>query len=224
MKYNSLNGGKQLSKLYKENLEQNAQLDHKLFLQGEAIVQQPPIYKNSMAMVDALRPEEPVFCLRPHEIQHRARDFVQHFPGKTYYAVKCNDNPLVLKALHDSGVVSENLGSQFRDSICGFHFGERIPSSPYKVGGSRFRKECDLLCPLIPTQGGPGTRKAISGIPSPALKNLESWHARSMVFGWRTSSSIGSKARPGQYSSRFPINDAFGPRAVVFGRTETTLL
>lgn len=85
-------------------LPKGTRLDHSLIMQGETTMQKPPSFPNSREMVVSLRPEEPVFCLRPHEIEHRARDFVKTFPGKTYYAVKCNDNPLVLKALHDGGV------------------------------------------------------------------------------------------------------------------------
>lgn len=85
-------------------MPKGTRLEHSLVIQGETTMQKPPSFANSLEMVESLRPEEPVFCLRPHEIQHRAREFVHAFPGKTYYAVKCNDNPLVLKALYDGGV------------------------------------------------------------------------------------------------------------------------
>lgn len=55
-------------------------------------------------VVAADRPEEPVHCLRPTVIADTARDFVQAFPGDVLYAVKCNPDPGVLRALHDGGV------------------------------------------------------------------------------------------------------------------------
>jgi ornithine decarboxylase len=55
-------------------------------------------------VVAADRPEEPIHCLRPTQVADTARDFVQAFPGDVLYAVKCNPDPAVLRALHDGGV------------------------------------------------------------------------------------------------------------------------
>jgi len=56
------------------------------------------------ALVARLRPEEPVHCLRPGVIEGAARAFVASFPGRTLYAVKCNPEPAVLRALWRGGV------------------------------------------------------------------------------------------------------------------------
>ena len=55
-------------------------------------------------VVAADRPEEPIHCLRPDAVAATARDFVQSFPGDVLYAVKCNPDPAVLRALWDGGV------------------------------------------------------------------------------------------------------------------------
>jgi ornithine decarboxylase len=55
-------------------------------------------------MVAADRPEDPVHCLRPAVVAQTARDFLQAFPGDVLYAVKCNPDPSVLRALWDGGV------------------------------------------------------------------------------------------------------------------------
>jgi ornithine decarboxylase len=55
-------------------------------------------------VVAADRPEEPMHCLRPDAVAETARDFVQSFPGDVLYAVKCNPDPTVLRALWDGGV------------------------------------------------------------------------------------------------------------------------
>jgi ornithine decarboxylase len=55
-------------------------------------------------VVAAVRPEEPIHCLRPGVIADTARGFVEAFPGDVLYAVKCNPDPAVLRALHDGGV------------------------------------------------------------------------------------------------------------------------
>jgi ornithine decarboxylase len=55
-------------------------------------------------MVAADRPDEPVHCLRPAVVAATARAFVQGFPGDVMYAVKCNPDPAVLRALYEGGV------------------------------------------------------------------------------------------------------------------------
>ena len=50
-------------------------------------------------LVAVERPEEPMHCLRPLAITAAARAFVTGFPGETLYAVKCNPEPAVLRAL-----------------------------------------------------------------------------------------------------------------------------
>ena len=50
------------------------------------------------------RPEEPVHCLRPAAVTAASREFVQTFPGEVMYAVKCNPEPVILRAVHAGGV------------------------------------------------------------------------------------------------------------------------
>ena len=58
--------------------------------------------------VDALvaedRPEEPIHCIRPATLSATAATFVEAFPGDVLYAVKCNPDPSVLRALSAGGV------------------------------------------------------------------------------------------------------------------------
>jgi ornithine decarboxylase len=56
------------------------------------------------AAVAALRPEAPLHCLRPAALSAAAESFVAAFPGKVLYAVKCNPEPAVLRALWRGGV------------------------------------------------------------------------------------------------------------------------
>jgi ornithine decarboxylase len=51
------------------------------------------------AVIAAERPEEPVHCLRPATVTATARAFVEAFPGDVLYAVKCNPDPAVLRAI-----------------------------------------------------------------------------------------------------------------------------
>ena len=56
------------------------------------------------SMVKTLRPEEPLHCIRPATISASAQAFCAAFTGDVLYAVKCNPDPAVLRALWDGGV------------------------------------------------------------------------------------------------------------------------
>jgi ornithine decarboxylase len=56
------------------------------------------------ALVARLRPEQPLHCIRPAVIAATAQAFRAAFPGETLYAVKCNPEPAVLRALWVGGV------------------------------------------------------------------------------------------------------------------------
>jgi ornithine decarboxylase len=55
-------------------------------------------------LVTALRPAEPMHCIRPAAAAGAAEAFVAAFPGDVLYAVKCNPDPAVLRALWAGGV------------------------------------------------------------------------------------------------------------------------
>lgn len=67
-----------------------------------------PAYAAPLSTVDELvaieRPEEPMHCLRPTTIAATAQTFVDAFPGDVLYAVKCNPEPAVLRAIRAGGV------------------------------------------------------------------------------------------------------------------------
>ena len=56
------------------------------------------------AVVARERPAEPLLCLRPATITAAARRFADGFPGDVLYAVKCNPEPRVLRAVWAGGV------------------------------------------------------------------------------------------------------------------------
>ena len=61
-------------------------------------------FDDARAMVAALTPSYPVYCLRTAVIAETARGFLGRFPGRVLYAVKCNPHPRVLRALYDAGI------------------------------------------------------------------------------------------------------------------------
>jgi ornithine decarboxylase len=72
------------------------------------LVSSRPLGRVNLPLVDtvvaALRPTDPLLCLRPAVITGAARRFVDRFPGDVLYAVKCNPEPRVLRALWTGGV------------------------------------------------------------------------------------------------------------------------
>ena len=56
------------------------------------------------AVVARMRPAEPLLCLRPAAIAAAAGRFADSFPGDVLYAVKCNPEPRVLRALWAGGI------------------------------------------------------------------------------------------------------------------------
>lgn len=86
-------------------------------------------YADARAMVTALKPNYPVYCIRQRVVKAAARAFLDEFPGRVLYAVKCNPNPLILKALYEEGIRHFDTASlaevaqvseMFRDAECYF--------------------------------------------------------------------------------------------------------
>lgn len=87
-------------------------------------------YPTTLAMLEALKPSYPVYCVRPEVLKDRARHFLKAFPGHVLYAVKCNPHPMVLNALYEAGVRHFDTASlpeiaqvaeMFSDARCYFH-------------------------------------------------------------------------------------------------------
>jgi ornithine decarboxylase len=72
------------------------------------LVSSRPLGRTFLPSVDAVvarvRPTDPLLCLRPAAIAAAAQRFVNCFPGDVLYAVKCNPEPRVLRALWTGGI------------------------------------------------------------------------------------------------------------------------
>jgi ornithine decarboxylase len=69
-----------------------------------------PNFRDIDAVIDQLRPSEPVFCIEPAQLRESAASF-QAFPGRALYAVKCNPHPFVLETLFQAGVNDFDVAS-----------------------------------------------------------------------------------------------------------------
>ena len=63
-----------------------------------------PHFADVEAMVLELRPEEPVYCLRPKVLAGLAEKFLTQFPGIVLFAIKANAHELVLQHLYAAGI------------------------------------------------------------------------------------------------------------------------
>lgn len=61
-------------------------------------------FRSVDAVVDTLKPAEPIYCLYPHILRQVAGRFVTGFPGRTLFAVKANPYPEVIRELYDGGI------------------------------------------------------------------------------------------------------------------------
>src|SRR3546814_15632861 len=86
-------------------------------------------FESPAAMVVAVQPEEPVHCLRPQVLRETAARYVGAFPGHVLYAVKCNDDRRILRALYEGGIRHfdtaslaevEAVNDQFGEPACHF--------------------------------------------------------------------------------------------------------
>lgn len=68
-------------------------------------------FPSAIEAARSLRPELPLACLRPHAATRAAAYFAKRFPGRSYYAVKANPDPVVLAAVHAGGVEHFDVAS-----------------------------------------------------------------------------------------------------------------
>jgi len=68
-------------------------------------------FKTVEELVNQLKPNDPVYCIRKKSIQLASKFFNNKFPGDVLYAVKTNPNPLVLKTIIESGIENFDVAS-----------------------------------------------------------------------------------------------------------------
>jgi len=68
-------------------------------------------FKTVDDLVNQLKPEGPVYCIRKKPIQLASKTFQNKFPGKILYAVKTNPHPEVLKTITKSGINNFDVAS-----------------------------------------------------------------------------------------------------------------
>jgi len=68
-------------------------------------------FTNVNELVNTLKPDNPVYCIRPESIKTSTQFFKNNFPGKVLYAVKTNPNKEVLKHILNNGIANFDAAS-----------------------------------------------------------------------------------------------------------------
>ena len=62
-------------------------------------------------LVNQLKPEKPVYCIRKNSVTRASKFFQNNFPGEILYAVKTNPHPEIIKTLVESGIDQFDIAS-----------------------------------------------------------------------------------------------------------------
>ena len=68
-------------------------------------------FRSVEELINQLKPDNPVYCVRKRPIHIASKFFQKKFPGKILYAVKTNPNTEVLKTILDSGIDQFDVAS-----------------------------------------------------------------------------------------------------------------
>ena len=68
-------------------------------------------FKNVDELVNELKPDYPVYCIRPESIKKSTKFFKDNFPGTILYAVKTNPNEKVIKEIISNGIEDFDVAS-----------------------------------------------------------------------------------------------------------------
>ena len=68
-------------------------------------------FKSVEELINQLKPEKPVYCIRKKSIESSVKFFLDKFPGKILYAVKTNPHPEVIQTILNTGVTQFDVAS-----------------------------------------------------------------------------------------------------------------
>jgi ornithine decarboxylase len=132
-----------------------------------------PRFASEERLIEALKPNEPVYMLYPEKFRIAAKRFLDAFPGDTLFAIKANPAPHVLDLVHASGIRHFDTASlpeieivhgRFPDAQCHFMAPVRLPGTAkaaYEKHNVRdFVIDCDYELDklLIETKGAKDLR------------------------------------------------------------------
>jgi ornithine decarboxylase len=68
-------------------------------------------FKTVNELVNSIKPDYPVYCIRPDEIKKSVKFFKENFPGNVLYAVKTNPNEKIIRQIIANGITDFDVAS-----------------------------------------------------------------------------------------------------------------
>ena len=68
-------------------------------------------FKSVEELINQLKPEKPVYCIRKSSIESAVKFFLKKFSVSVLYAVKTNPHPEIIKTIIDSGIEQFDVAS-----------------------------------------------------------------------------------------------------------------
>ena len=182
-------------------------------------------FKSVVELVNQLRPDRPVYCIRKKSILSASKFFQKKFPGKILYAVKTNPNPEVIKTLIRSGIEQFDVASveeikavrEFSQSAkCSFMHTvksrESIRDAYFKYGVKTFALDTkDELIKIIESTSG---AKDLELFVRVAVSNEHAEIDLSKKFGALSTEAAGLLRLVKQYSSKIGLSFHVGSQCM----------
>ena len=182
-------------------------------------------FKSVEDLVNQLRPDKPVYCIRKKSILSASKFFQKKFPGKILYAVKTNPNQEVIKTLIRSGIEQFDVASveeikavrEFSQSAkCSFMHTvksrENIRDAYFKYGVKTFALDTkDELIKIIESTSG---AKDLELFVRVAVSNEHAEIDLSKKFGALSTEAAGLLRLVKQYSSKIGLSFHVGSQCM----------
>ena len=182
-------------------------------------------FKSVDELVNQLKPVEPIYCIRKNSIQLASKYFQNKFPGKILYALKTNPNPIVLKAIVESGINNFDIASIKEietirkispNSICSYMHTiksrESIKEAYFKHGIKTF--SLDTKDELIKILESTKQAKDLELLVRVAVSNEHAEIDLSKKFGSTSSEAVGLLRLTKQYAKKVGLSFHVGSQCM----------
>ena len=182
-------------------------------------------FKSVEELINQLKPEKPVYCIRKNSIQTAVHHFKKNFPGKILYAVKTNSHPDVIQTIIKSGIDQFDVASineiklvkQFSSTVkCSYMHTvksrESIAEAYFKYGVKTFSLDTkDELIKIIQSTNNANDLELFVRL---AISNEHAEIDLSKKFGAQNSEALGLLRLAKQYASKVGLSFHVGSQCM----------
>jgi ornithine decarboxylase len=182
-------------------------------------------FKSVEELINQLKPEKPVYCIRKNSIQTAVHHFKKNFPGKILYAVKTNSHPDVIQTIIKSGIDQFDVASineiklvkQFSSTVkCSYMHTvksrESIAEAYFNYGVKTFSLDTkDELIKIIQSTNNANDLELFVRI---AVSNEHAEIDLSKKFGAQNSEALGLLRLAKQYASKVGLSFHVGSQCM----------